>query len=142
LFSTAKKRMNGKAFFDTDVLIYAALKNDPRSDSAEKLLASGGVISVQVLNELVSVARRKFQMSWTDIRVMLRWVRFLCPNVLSTTTVTHEKAVEIAHRYGYVIYDSLIVASSLEAKCTVLYSEDLQHGQVIEELLTIRNPFR
>jgi predicted nucleic acid-binding protein len=134
--------MNGKAFFDTDVLIYAALKNDPRSDSAERLLASGGVTSVQVLNELVSVARRKFQMSWTDIRVMLRWVRFLCPNVLSTTTGTHEKAVEIAHRYGYVIYDSLIVASSLEAKCTVLYSEDLQHGQVIEELLTIRNPFR
>jgi predicted nucleic acid-binding protein len=134
--------MNGKAFFDTDVLVYAALKNDPRSESAERLLASGGVISVQVLNELVSVARRKFQMSWAEIRAVLRWVRFLCPNAVSINLGTHEKAVEIAHRFGYVIYDSLIVASSLEAKCSVLYSEDLQHGQVIEELLTIQNPFR
>ena len=100
------------------------------------------MISVQVLNELVSVASRKFQMSWTEIRTMLRWVRLLFPKVLPITTGTHEKAVEIAHTYGYVIYDSLIVASSLEAKCSVLYSEDLQHGQVIEDLLTIRNPFR
>jgi predicted nucleic acid-binding protein len=133
--------MNGKPFFDTNVLIYAALKNDPRSGPAEDLLMAGGVISVQVLNELVSVARRRFQMSWEQVRATSKWIRLLCPAVLAMTVDTHERAVGIAERYGYRIYDSLIIASALEAKCGTLYSEDMQSGQSIEGRLKIRNPF-
>jgi predicted nucleic acid-binding protein len=133
--------MNGRAFFDTNVLVYGAIKNDPHSERAEELLAVGGVISVQVLNEFVSVARRKFKTPWDDVRTTLRWIRLLCPEVVTVTIETHEKAVGIAERYGYRIYDSLIVASALEAKCSVLYSEDLQNGQVIDGRMRIRNPF-
>ena len=133
--------MSGKAFFDTNVLIYAALKNDPRSGRSEDLLAVGGVISVQVLNEFVSVARRKFKTPWDDLRAALQWIRLLCPDTFPVTIETHEEAVKIAERYGYRIYDALIVASALDAKCGVLYSEDLQDGQDIDRRLTIRNPF-
>jgi predicted nucleic acid-binding protein len=134
--------MSDRAFFDTNVLIYAAIRNDPRSERAEALLAVEGVISVQVLNEFVSVARRKYLMPWDALKVALQWIRILCPEVAPVKIGTHETAVKIAERYGYKIYDSLIVASALEAKCAVLYSEDLQDGQVVDGRLTIRNPFR
>lgn len=134
--------MKGKAFFDTNVLIYAAIKDDPRSERAEQLLVVEGVISVQVLNEFVSVARGKFQMPWKAVKAALLWIRFLCPNVVPIEIETHEAAVRIAERYGYRIYDALIVASALEAKCEVLYSEDMQDGQVLERRMRIRNPFQ
>ena len=134
--------MNGKAFFDTNVLIYAAVKDDPRSERAEQLLVVEGVISVQVLNEFVSVARRKYQMPWNGVRAALQWIRFLCPDVVPIEIETHEAALSIAEQYGYRIYDSLIIASALEAKCGALYSEDLQDGQIIGKELTIRNPFK
>jgi predicted nucleic acid-binding protein len=134
--------MNGNAFFDTNVLIYAAVKDDPRSERAEQLLVVEGVISVQVLNEFVSVARRKYQMPWKAVKAALQWIQFLCPNVVPINIETHEAALGIAERYGYRIYDSLIIASALGAKCGALYSEDLQDGQVVEGRMTIRNPFR
>ncbi len=59
--------MPAKAFFDTNVLIYAVAHDDPRSRQAEELLALGGVLSVQILNEFASVARRKILMSWSDV---------------------------------------------------------------------------
>jgi predicted nucleic acid-binding protein len=133
--------MNGKAFFDTKVLVYAIVENDPRKTRARELLALGGTISVQVLNEFVSVVRRKVKMPWDDVRATLQWILLLCPEAVGFTIKTHEKAVGIAERYGYRIYDSLIVASALEAKCELLYSEDLHDGQVIDGRLTIRNPF-
>jgi len=134
--------MNGKAFFDTNVLVYAIVENDPRKIRARELLAVGGTISVQVLNEFVSVVRRKVKMPWDDVRATMQWILLLCPEAITLTLKTHERAVGIAERYGYRIYDSLIVASALEAKCTILYSEDMQDGQVIERHLTIRNPFK
>ena len=134
--------MNGKAFLDTNVLVYAIVENDPRNIRARELLAVGGTISVQVLNEFVSVVRRKVKMPWDDVRATLQWILLLCPEVVTVTIKTHEKAVGIAERYGYRIYDSLIVASALEAKCELLYSEDLQDGQVLEGRMRIRNPVR
>ena len=133
--------MHDKAFFDTNLLIYAAIVEDSRSLRAEELLAAGGTISVQVLNEFVSVARRKLRRSWTDVKAALWRIRVLCPDPISLTIDTHEDAVRIAERYGFQIYDALIVAAALDAKCDVLYSEDLQDGQKIEGRLTVRNPF-
>jgi predicted nucleic acid-binding protein len=134
--------MNGKAFFDTNVLVYAIVENDPREIRARELLAVGGTISVQVLNEFVSVVRRKVKMPWDDVRATLQWILLLCPQAVTVTIKTHERAVGIAEKYGFSIFDSLIVASALEAKCEVLYSEDLKDGQVIDGRLRIRNPFR
>jgi predicted nucleic acid-binding protein len=134
--------MNDKAFFDTNVLVYSILEEDARKLLARELLAAGGVISVQVLNEFVSVVRRKLRMPWHDARTALQWFRVLCRDPAPITVSTHEEGVRIAEQYGYGIYDSLIVASALEANCDVLYSEDLQDGQRIEGRLTVRNPFR
>ena len=134
--------MSDKAFFDTNVFVYAIIQDDPRSDHAEELIAQGGTISVQVLSEFAAVARRKTKMPWVEIRRALDGIKVLCPDPLPITLDTHREALAIAERYGYRIYDALIVASALEAKCTILYSEDMQDGQVIEKRLTTRNPFR
>jgi predicted nucleic acid-binding protein len=133
--------MPARAFFDTNVLIYSVAENDPRGDAAEALLANGGVVSVHVLNEFVAVARRKLGMSWTDVTEALDAIRTLCPSPVSITVETHDAALRIAQQYGYHIYDALVAAAALEANCEMLYTEDMQDGQVIDDQLTIRNPF-
>ncbi|PYU83186.1 MAG: VapC toxin family PIN domain ribonuclease [Acidobacteria bacterium] len=133
--------MPAKAFFDTNVLLYAVAENDPRSAQAEELLAAGGVLSVQILNEFVSVARRKILMSWSDVTEALDAFRVLCPSPLPITMEIHEAALKIAEKHVYNIYDALVIAAALEAGCATLYSEDLHDGQTIDGQLTIRNPF-
>jgi predicted nucleic acid-binding protein len=133
--------MPAKPFFDTNVLIYAVAENDPRNTRAEELLASGGVLSVQILNEFVSVARRKILMSWRDVLRALDAFRILCPSPLPLTIEIHEASLKIAQRHGYNVYDALVVAAALQAGSTILYSEDLQDGQIIDQQLRICNPF-
>jgi predicted nucleic acid-binding protein len=133
--------MPASAFFDTNVLIYSVAENDPRSDAAEALLAGGGVISAHVLNEFVAVARHKLGMPWADVTEALDAIRILCPSPVPITIETHGAALRIAQQYGYHIYDALMAAAALEAKCDTLYTEDMQDGQVIDDRLTIKNPF-
>ncbi|MBX9700870.1 MAG: PIN domain-containing protein [Acetobacteraceae bacterium] len=128
-------------FLDTNVLVYAVTQGDPREPTAMSLLAEGGVISVQVLNEFAHVLRRKLRFSWRDARQALEAVRAVCPDPRPLTFATHVAALDLGERYGVPIYDSLILAAALEAGCDTLLTEDLQHGQVIEGRLTIRNPF-
>jgi predicted nucleic acid-binding protein len=131
--------MNVRRFFDTNILIYS-VSDDPRGDRAKDLLAVGGFVSVQVLNEFVATARRKLKRPWTQILEALTDFTTLCPSPSPLTQETHEAAVNIAQRYGYSIYDALIIASALETRCEVLYSEDMQGGQIIQGL-SIQNPF-
>jgi predicted nucleic acid-binding protein len=133
--------MNAKPFFDTNVLVYVIGENDARTAPAEALVAKGGVVSVQVLNELAAVARRKLGMTWPDIEEVLAAIRVLCPSPVPLTIETHEAGLRIAARYQFHIYDALVAAAAIEAECTTLYSEDLPDGQVIDGSLTIRNPF-
>src|SRR5579859_837415 len=100
--------MPGKAFFDTNILVYAVAENDPRAGPAEKLLEAGGVVSVQVLNEFVSVARRKMRMPWKDVFEALDAIRALCPSPLPISISTHESALQIAENHRYEIYDALV----------------------------------
>jgi len=132
--------MNYKPFFDTNVILYAFSQDDTRGPIAETLLAAGGALSVQVLNEFVAVARRKLHKSWPDIHRALDIVRVFCPEPAPVTVETHERAIYIADRYRYSIFDSLIIAAALDRGAGTLYSEDMQDGQTIEGL-TIRNPF-
>ena len=127
-------------FFDTNVLLYAVRPADPRAERVRLLLADGGIISVQALNEFTNVARRKLGQPWGEINEKLGAVRALC-EIKPLTVATHERALALAERYGYQIYDALQLASALENGCSILYTEDLQHGQQIEGL-TIRNPFK
>jgi predicted nucleic acid-binding protein len=126
-------------FLDTNVLVYAVSDDAKKADEAERLIASGGVISVQVLNEFASVATKKLQRRVALVRDILARFRALCM-VVPMDVATHEDGLDLAERHRLAIYDSMIVAAALRAGCSVLYSEDFAHGQVIEGL-TIRNPF-
>ena len=128
-----------EVFFDTNVLLYLLSNDAARVDRAEALLAAGGVVSVQVLNEFASVASCKLTMTIPEVREILSTVRSVCV-VKSVDVETHDLGLELAERYGFSIYDGLIVAAAVRAGCAILYTEDLQRGQVIENL-TIRNPF-
>lgn len=134
--------MSDRAFFDTNVLVYVVGQEDRRTTAAEALLAGGGVISVQVLNELANVARKKLGMSWEDIHEALGAIRALCPSPLAVTSDMHDAARQIAAKYGFSMYDALIAAAALEGECDTLYSEDMQDGQLLEGRVKIRNPFR
>ena len=130
----------GEDFFDTNVLLYLLSADAAKADRAEEVLAGGGMVSVQVLNEFIAVGLRKLRLSWAEIHEVLTQVRLVC-SVEPLTLATHDQAVQLAQRYGLSIYDALIVASALLANCKTLYSEDMQHGQVIEKKLRICNPF-
>ena len=127
------------SFFDTNVLLYLLSKDSPKADRSEALLAAGGVVSVQVLNEFASVASRKLAMTIVEIREILSTIRAVCA-VMPLDIEAHDLGLDIAERHRFSIYDALIVAAAVRAGCTILYTEDLQQGQVIEKL-QIRNPF-
>lgn len=97
-------------------------------------------MSVQVLNELASVARRKLNMTWQEVREIVAQIRTIC-RVESLTVETHAKGIEIAERYNLSVYDGMILASALDAGGAMIYTEDLQYRQVIDDRLPIRNPF-
>jgi len=132
--------MSARPFLDTNVLIYAFAANDPRSDRAEALLAAGGVIGVQVLNEFVNVSRRKLGRGWAEIEGEVAVVRALVDPPVPLTIDVHEAAVALARNHGFAFYDALVIAAARRAGCTVLYTEDMHHGQAVGEL-TIQNPF-
>jgi len=118
-----------EVFFDTNVLLYLLSNDAAKADRAEALLATGGVVSVQVLNEFASVASRKLTMTIPEVREILSTVRSVCV-VKSVDVETHDLGLELAERYGFSIYDGLIVAAAVRAGCAILYTEDLQRGQV------------
>jgi predicted nucleic acid-binding protein len=130
-----------KPFLDTNVLVYAVLSDDPRCPTAERLLAAGGTISVQVLNEFANVARGKLKWSWLDIEATLTLVRSRSGRVRDLSASTHEAAVALARDHSLAFYDALIVAAAIEAGCDTLFSEDMQHGRVFGGLKIV-NPFR
>lgn len=128
------------AFFDASVLLYL-LSNDARkADRVEALLAQRGIISVQVLNEFAVVALRKVGLPLRDIKEILDTIRAVC-TVEPLTVTTHDRGMEICERYKFSFYDSVMIAAALIAGSKVLYSEDMQHGQVIDRQLRVVNPF-
>jgi predicted nucleic acid-binding protein len=129
------------SFFDTNVLLDIASVDPAKADRVEELIGAGGMISVQVLNEITNVARRKMGMSWAETRAFLSTIRGLLP-VRSLTIDIHETAVGLAERYGLSIYDAMIAASALQADCDTLLSEDMQDGIVLDDRLRVVNPFR
>ena len=127
-------------FFDTSVLLYLLSKDAAKADRVEALLAERGTISVQVLNEFAAVATRKLKMPLPDVKEILDTVRAVC-DVVPVTVETHDRALAIVERYGFSLYDSLLIAAALIAGSKRLYCEDLQHGQLIDRQLRVVNPF-
>jgi predicted nucleic acid-binding protein len=127
------------AFFDTNILIYAQ-QDGEKAERSRVLLSNGGKLSVQVLNEFVAVARRKQNKDWSEIAEAIADVLVLADQPLALSFDLHIAARALAETTQLSFYDALIVASAIEAGCSTLYSEDMQHGRTIGNL-TIRNPF-
>ncbi len=127
-------------FFDTSVLLYLLSGDTAKADRVETLLSGRGVVSVQVLNEFAVVALRKLKMPLNDIREILDTIRAVCA-VEPITVETHDRGLAVFEHYRFSLYDSMLIAAALIAGAKIIYSEDLQHGQVIDSQLRITNPF-
>lgn len=127
------------AFFDTNILIYAQ-EAGAKGDRARALLADGGQIGVQVLNEFAAVLSRKRGRDWIAIGEAIEDIMVLVDPPLPLTLPLHVSARALARDHRMSFYDALIVAAAIDAGCDTLWSEDMQHGRVINGL-TIRNPF-
>ncbi len=133
--------MRDKVFIDTNVLLYLYDLNNEKKRRAKDILKSNQCISTQVLNEFSNISIKKLKLNHDDLSKNLK-------KIIEKTTVfvfnedTILDAIDIREKYKFQYYDSLIIATALENKCTILYSEDMQHGQIIERQLKIINPFR
>ena len=127
------------SFVDTNIVLYL-LDDGPKADRAEAILAQEPRISVQVLNEALVNCRRKARLSWDETGAFLSGIQALC-RVEDLTLQTHEVGRALAERYGFAVYDAMIVAAALIAGCTTLYTEDMRDGLLVEGQLTLVNPF-
>ena len=128
-----------KPFIDSNVVLYLFSSDTEKADRAESLLQSGGLISVQVLNEVASVCLRKLKMTWEDIDAVLKTLKSSC-EVLPVALASHEKAVGLAKRFQISLYDANIVATAVLCGADTLFSEDMQNGMSMESV-TVVNPF-
>jgi predicted nucleic acid-binding protein len=129
------------SFFDSNVILYLASSDSAKASRVDELLGGPGTISIQVLNESANVLRRKHEMPWPALRAFLLELREGL-DVLPVTIDIHEAGLRLAQRYGFAIYDAMIVAAALTAECDTLWSEDLQDGLLVDQQLRIVNPFR
>ncbi len=135
--------MNAKIFFDTNVLVY--LYSEDELEKQAQIITpikntENRWISTQVLNELSNTLRRKFKLEYADIANVITEIRDNF-EIITVQIETIERALKIAEKYRYSYYDSVIIAAALESSCELLYSEDMQHKQIIEGQLQIINPF-
>ena len=132
-----------RAFIDSNILVYA-FSTDARQTRARIVLEHGGVISVQCLNEFANVARRKLGFDWPqahEAHEALDAIRALCRVALPIDVAIHEHGLRLSERHGLSLYDAMIIAAAMRGECELLWSEDMQHGLVVDERLRIVNPF-
>lgn len=97
---------------------------------------------MQVLNDFANTARRKLDRPWDDVVSAIEALRTVCQECVSLTEQTHRAAVGLSREHGFHLYDALVIAAALESDCTMLLTEHMQHGRLIEGRLTIHDPFR
>ena len=128
------------SFLDSNIVLYLASEDLLKADRAQELVAEGGTISVQVLNEIANISRRKMGLSWAETRNFLLMIRELL-KVEPITIEIQDVGISLAERYQLSVYDSMIVSAALSAECDTLLSEDLQDGLLINGRLRVLNPF-
>lgn len=134
------KPMNGDFFIDSNIFLYLFDKDKRKADIAFKLLSAKPTISVQVINESINVLVKKLKFSKEKAIDTAHFLRDNS-NVKSLSEDIVVMAFFIFQKYQYRYFDCVIIASALQNNCSILYSEDMQHKQVIEKKLTIVNPF-
>jgi predicted nucleic acid-binding protein len=134
--------MNAKPTLDTNILIYAfGKKDDARKESAIEVIKKCNIVSIQVVNESIYVPLKKFNFPINELEKVIEFMKqnFIISDLNSSTL---ELTIKISARYGFSFWDSMIVASALSNHCTMLFSEDMHHSQIIEGKLEIINPFK
>lgn len=135
--------MNDKIFLDTNILIYAYSTDEPgKKHAIDKIIknAQDIVISTQVLNEFINVMSKKRKVSFDQLAITIDELSMHF-SIIQITIHTIGLALKIAQKYRYSYFDSLILSSALEHNCSILYTEDMHHHQLIEKKLRIENPF-
>jgi predicted nucleic acid-binding protein len=132
--------MTVRVFADTNLFIYAESQDADKAVRALQIIQDSPVISSQVVNETVSVLIRKQGFLLSEAHEIAESMLDLC-EVVAVDASTIRKSIDLAKRYSLSHWDSLIIASALLANCRVLYSEDMQDGQVFDDALTVVNPF-
>jgi predicted nucleic acid-binding protein len=136
--------MNNKAFFDTNIIIYLYADNEQEKQAISKDIvnnASECIISTQILNEINNVLIKKWQMASDVIKTIQKDVR-LISEVVYISEDTIDKAIALHSKHGFSYYDCLMLASALESSCEIIYTEDMNDGQIIDDTLKIVNPFK
>ena len=131
-----------KIFLDTNVLVYAYSETEAEKKAKVLPLLEGEPVSLstQVINEFVWVMNRKFNVPMGSLHhIVNNLFELYHVRIINESTIS--KAMNMSSKLNFPYWDSLIVASAIEAECDMLYTEDLQHGQIIESRLIIRNPF-
>ena len=134
---------HNKTFIDSNVVIYVYSNSEKaKQQIARKIVKENyTVISTQVLQEMSNILKRKYKLKYFFVKETLKECIDVSNEIYINKLQTIFKACDIAERYQFSFYDSLMVSAALESGCKILYSEDLQHNQKIDNVLTIINPF-
>lgn len=132
--------MKDSVFVDTNILLYLLSSDTDKKTIAKEILKNNHNISTQVLNEFANVSLKKLKLSIEDTNQNIETI-IKKTKVLTFSGNTIIFALQIKRKYQYQYYDCLILATAIENRCTILYSEDMQHEQIIENNLRIINPF-
>lgn len=139
--------MSGRFFLDTNLFIYTFDDSAPaKAKKATELIRRAsntgeGIVSYQVVQEFFNVAIRRFSRPMTLAEAEQYLITVFRPLLaVHSSPALYVEALRLSANHNLAWYDSLIVAAALEGQCDVLYSEDLQHGQRIEDL-RVKNPF-
>ncbi len=135
--------MKDKVFLDTNVLAYLYSVDEPeKQERAIKPMNQYEVItSTQALNEFSHVLIKKWKVSFETVKKAIDEIKSYCENTIVDTDII-KKALDIHGKYGYSYFDSLMLASSVANACKYILTEDMNDGQVIENILTIKNIFK
>jgi predicted nucleic acid-binding protein len=149
--------MSARSFFDTNTLVYILAGKDEsngipltpneieanrKGDLTLRLLQSGQIVlGVQVFNELCNVAIRR-KLNWLKTKEMLASLQTLSVDIVPLTLDVHRRGIRLHEKYKIQFYDALMLAAALEGGCATFYSEDMQHSQIKEKVMKIKNPFK
>jgi predicted nucleic acid-binding protein len=127
---------------DSNIAVYAFGDDDRKARIAADVIGRADFISAQVLNEFASVASRKQGRAWPEIARKVAALRRRIGRIVALDEYAHSDALRIAERYQISFYDALMLAVALSGGARTIYSEDMQHGLVIDDTLRIVDPFR
>lgn len=130
-------------FLDTNIVVYSFSERDVfKREAARALVETDGAwVSTQVLSELANVLTRRLRIAVPEATQRIMNIATSCELMLVSPSIVYD-ALRIKESLGYGFYDSQIIAAALACGASVLYSEDLHHGQLVDGKLSIRSPFR